>query len=168
LKSDVGPDGNLNVYQNGAIGYTICGVSAKVSALWRFEAPPGGGDTHYSKLTGTRGALIIQQGEAEHYLPTLYVENNSKDAAADFEGKLTAAVERLNGTWPGLRVKQNGARWEVTVPDKYRVGHEAHFAQVTEEYLRFLAEGKMPDWVVPNMLAKYYTTTEAWKLAHAK
>jgi hypothetical protein len=36
---------------------------------------------------------------------------------------------------------------------------------VTEEYLRFLSEG-MPDWVVPNLLAKYYTTTEAWRLAH--
>jgi hypothetical protein len=36
---------------------------------------------------------------------------------------------------------------------------------VTERFLRFLAEGKMPAWEVPNMLAKYYTTTEAYRLS---
>jgi predicted dehydrogenase len=169
LKSDIGPDGRLNVYENGDVNYTICGVAAKVTALWRFQAPPGGGDTHYSKITGTLATLMIQQGEAEHYQPTLYVEKNSSASANEFEAALRVAVERLRGTWPGLEVKPAGAaRWEIVVPEKYRVGHEAHFAQVTEEYLHFLAEGKMPGWVVPNLLAKYYTTTEAWRLAHAR
>jgi predicted dehydrogenase len=167
LKADTGPDGRLNVFQNGDVNYTICGSAAKVTALWRFEAPPGGGDAHYSRLTGTRAILTIEQGEAEHYQPTLYVQKNSDASAGEFERALRAAVERLGGSWPGLEVKPAGARWEVVVPDKYRVGHEAHFAQVTEEYLRFLAEGKMPEWVVPNLLAKYYTTTEAWRLSHA-
>ena len=36
---------------------------------------------------------------------------------------------------------------------------------MTEKFLRFLSEGKMPDWEVPNMLAKYYTTTEAYRLS---
>jgi predicted dehydrogenase len=168
LKADIGPDGRLNVFENGDVNYTICGVAAKVTALWRFEAPPGGGDTHYSRLIGTRAILTIEQGEAEHYQPTLYVEKNSGASTAEFERALRAAVERLCGTWPGLEVKPAGARWEITVPDKYRVGHEAHFAQVTEEYLRFLAEGKMPEWVAPNLLAKYHTTTEAWRLAHVR
>ena len=168
LKTDIGPDGRLNVFQNGDVNYMICGVAAKVSALWRFEAPPGGGDTHYSRLIGTRAILTIQQGEAEHFQPALYVEKNSGVSAAEFERALRVAVERMCGRWPGLEVKPAGPRWEVLVPDKYRVGHEAHFAQVTEEYLRFLAEGKMPAWVVPNLLAKYYTTTEAWRLAHVR
>ena len=47
------------------------------------------------------------------------------------------------------------------IPAKYRVGHEAHFGQVTEHFLDYLKEGKLPDWEVPNMLAKYYTTTSA-------
>ncbi len=46
------------------------------------------------------------------------------------------------------------------------MGHEQHFAQVTEKFLRFLAEGNMPAWEVPDMLAKYYTTTEAYRLSH--
>jgi hypothetical protein len=48
------------------------------------------------------------------------------------------------------------------------VGHEAHFAQVTEKYLRYLAQGKLPAWEVPNMLAKYYVTTKAYELSRTK
>jgi hypothetical protein len=48
------------------------------------------------------------------------------------------------------------------------VGHEAHFAQVTENYLKYLAAGQLPEWEVPNMVAKYYTTTEAYRLSHRR
>ena len=91
---------------------------------------------------------------------------HGRHTRAQFEETLRAAVAKLNATWPGLDVKPAGAAWEIVIPDKYRVGHEQHFAQVTENFLRFLAEGNMPDWEVPNMLAKYYTTTEAYRLSH--
>ena len=45
------------------------------------------------------------------------------------------------------------------------VGHEAHFGEVTRHFLEYLSEGTLPAWEVPNMLAKYYTTTQAWKMA---
>jgi hypothetical protein len=55
-------------------------------------------------------------------------------------------------------------KWKVNMPDKYHVGHEAHFGQVTQQFLKFLVGG-MPEWEVPNMIAKYYTTTQALKKA---
>jgi Fe-S cluster assembly scaffold protein SufB len=58
--------------------------------------------------------------------------------------------------------------WTVDIPAQYKIGHEAHFGQVTEDYLRYLKEGKLPEWEVPNMIVKYYTTTEALKLARLK
>ena len=67
----------------------------------------------------------------------------------------------------GLEVKAAGQWWEIVVPEKYSVGHEAHFAQVTDKYLAYRAKGSLPDWEVPNMLAKYYTSTEGYRLAHA-
>src|ERR1035441_5797154 len=79
---------------------------------------------------------------------------------------LRAAVAKLQATWPGLDVKPAGTAWEIIIPDKYRVGHEQHFAQVTEKFLRFLADKSMPGWEVPNMIAKYYTSTEAYRLSH--
>jgi hypothetical protein len=32
-------------------------------------------------------------------------------------------------------------------------------------YLQYLIDGKLPEWEVPNMIAKYYTVTQALKLA---
>jgi hypothetical protein len=168
LKADVRPDSALDVFQNGEVAYTLRGVHVKVRALWRFEAPAGGNDTHYSLLRGTRAWLRIEQGPKQHFAPTLYIEQKSRASAADFQRTLRAALAALGATWPGLDLKPAGDSWEILVPEKYSVGHEAHFAQVTEHCLRFLASGQMPAWEVPGMLAKYYTTTQAYALSHAK
>jgi len=52
------------------------------------------------------------------------------------------------------------------VPQSYHVGHEAHFGQVASTFLRYVTEGALPSWEVPNMIAKYHTTTRALALAH--
>jgi predicted dehydrogenase len=165
LKKDVGEDGALNVFQNGDVTYSIRGAHAKVTALWRFEAPPGAKDTHHSMLRGTRAVLQIKQGPEQGFQPTLYIENKSSSGPSEFEQTVRAAVAKLAATWPGLDIKPTGAVWQVVIPEKYSVGHEAHFAQVTENFLRYLGETPMPAWEVPNMLAKYYTTTEAYRLS---
>ena len=166
FKQDIGPDGALEVYANGEIAYALRGVNAKVTALWKFEAPPGAGDTLYALVRGTCCQLVIKQGAEQNYKPALYVQNPPPAAAAHFEQNLRLALAKLNATWPGLDLKPAGAGWEIVIPDKYRVGHEQHFAQVTEKFLRYLADGNLPGWEVPNMIAKYYTSTEAYRLSH--
>jgi predicted dehydrogenase len=168
LAKDVGADGALEVYANGEVAYALRGLHAKVTALWRYEAPPGASDTLHALLRGTRCQLLIQQGAEQNYKPSLYVQNPSTPDTNRFEPTLQAAVSKLNAKWPGLEVKRVGTAWEIVIPDKYRVGHEQHFAQVTEKFLRYLAEGRMPACEVPNMLAKYYTTTEAFRLSRDK
>jgi hypothetical protein len=44
-------------------------------------------------------------------------------------------------------------------------GHETHFARVTEKFLDYLKNKNIPTWEVPNMLAKYYTTTKGLEIA---
>lgn len=51
------------------------------------------------------------------------------------------------------------------IPEKYHVGHEAHFAQVTNKFLDYLQTEKLPAWEVPNMISKYYTTMLAMQIA---
>lgn len=166
LKSNVDADQGLNVFENGEANYTVRGVHAKVTVLWRFAAPPGAKDSHYSKLRGTRAVLTIKQEAGQGYRPTLYLENKSDANAAQFERIARQSVAKLAAKYPGVDLKPAGTMWQIVVPEHYDVGHEAHFAQVTEDFLRFLAQGKLPDWEVPNMLAKYYTTTEAYRLSH--
>ncbi|MHC5155741.1 MAG: putative oxidoreductase C-terminal domain-containing protein [Planctomycetota bacterium] len=55
--------------------------------------------------------------------------------------------------------------WKIIIPDKYHVDHEARFAQTMKQYIQYLKAGKLPQWEVANMIAKYYTTTEALKAA---
>ncbi len=168
LKKDVDAQGRLNVSANGDVIYTIRGVHAKVTARWDFGPAPGGGkDTHYSKLRGTRAVLTVKQGEAQHWEPTLYVQNSSNTPAAEFETALRRAVSKLCATWPGVDIKAGAGEWEIEIPPKYSVGHEAHFAQVTENFLRYVGDGRLPDWEVPGMLAKYYTSTEAYRLSQS-
>ena len=165
LKPNIGKDGAIHIDSNGAFTFALRGVHAKVSVEWRFEAPPGTGDTHYSLMRGTRAALIIRQGKEQNYKPTLYVEKRAATTDAEFERVLRTAITAIAKTWPGIDAKKNDAGWEIVIPDQYKNGHEAHFAQVAEKYLGFLAAVKMTDWEVPNMITKYNTIMQAYKLS---
>jgi len=165
LKPRLDPAGILPVYSNGEMVYRIKNHWARVSVLWNFEAPPGGGDTHFSVVRGTKADVIIRQGQEQNYRPELYVEPAAGADTVRFEGDLAAAVDKLNKRYPGLSLRREGAAWHVMIPDSYRIGHEAHFGQVANAYLEYLKKGKLPPWEVPNMLAKYYTTTLALETA---
>jgi predicted dehydrogenase len=166
LAKDV-KDGKVNVYSNGEMIYSLKGVFAKISVEWKYQAPPGGGDTHYSTMRGTQCDLTIKQGPDEKYLPTLYLENIKGLKLNEMEAKLKSALTEL--PYDSLSYEKVGANsFKINVLPKYRVSHEEHFAQVTSKYLSFLKDGKMPEWEVPGMITKYYTTTSALKLAKGK
>src|SRR6478752_1750664 len=167
LKGDV-KNGVLQVYSNGEMNYTLRGIHVKVSDAWQFEGPPGSGDTHFSIMRGTKANLMIQQGAEQKYKPVLYVERNASVAPAVFESALNAAIAGVQQKWPGVAVHRDGDRFAVDVPAKYDVGHESHFAQVTSDFLRFLRDGSMPAWEVPNMLVKYGTIMQAYDMSRAR
>jgi predicted dehydrogenase len=163
LKKDI-KDGDLNVYSNGEMIYQIKGVYAKVSVEWKFQAPEGGGDTHYSVMHGTTCDLIIRQGADEKFVPTIYIENVKGSSLNEF----TARLKEVIGTLPydSLLIESvNNKIIKINIPEKYRVTHEEHFAQVTSKFLEYLKAGKLPEWEVPGMITKYYTTTGALKMA---
>jgi len=156
----------LRVYSNGEINYSIKDVHARVSVTWNFEAPEGTGDTHYSVMRGSICDLEIRQGEAEGYKPTLYIQAAKTVAPDEFRSSLAAGVKQVAEKYPGVRAEEiDELNWKVHIPDHYKVGHEAHFGQVTEKYLDYLSRGTLPEWEIPNMIVKYYTTTEGLKLA---
>jgi predicted dehydrogenase len=164
LKKDVKGDA-LQVYANGEFTYRLRGVCAKVSVAWNFEAPQGAGDTHFSVMRGTKANLEIRQGPEQAYKPALFIEPAAGADAGAFERDLAAALPQITAKFPGVGLKKLKKGWEVLIPDSYKTGHEAHFAQVAGKYFRFLREGCMPAWEVPNTIAKYYTTTKALEMA---
>lgn len=165
LKGSVNAAGELEVYSNGEFTYTLRGVHAKVSVIWNFQAPEGGGDTHYSIMRGTAADLIIRQSKEQNYKPTLYVEKKSALSDEQFAKLLATGLDSLKKTYPGLALKPAAKGWEIVVPDPFKIGHEAHFAQVTAKYLNYLAAGKLPAWEVPNMITKCHTLIEAYQMS---
>jgi len=163
LQKDI-KDDKLNVYANGEMTYQIKGVYAQVSVEWKYQAPPGGGDNHYSVMHGSQCDLVIKQGAEEQFVPTLYVENVKGISFNEFSGKLENVLETL--PYDNLNIeKVNNNTLKINIPAEYRVGHEEHFGQVTAKFLEYLAAGELPGWEVPGMITKYYTTTSALEKA---
>jgi predicted dehydrogenase len=162
LKKDLKNDTTLNVYANGEINYSLRGVHTKLRALWNYSASEGG-DTHYSVIRGTKANVEIRQGKEEKFIPQLYIKPTNLN-----ENELHKAFEAIKSKYAGINLKKIGNEWKVEIPDSYRTGHEAHFGEVMERFLDYKSKNKMPEWEVPNMLVKYYTTTKALELAKKK
>ena len=81
---------------------------------------------------------------------------------------LKKKVEIIAATFPGIAFEDLGEEIRLTIPNKYRVGHEEHFAQVTDRFLEFVNRRAMPAWEKDNMLSKYYVTTRGVELSRAE
>jgi predicted dehydrogenase len=156
----------LEYYCNTRVSYTLRNLHIKLDVLWNFETPAGGGDTHLAVFRGSKSRIEVRQGKEQKYRPELYVVPNSAGEKDSLLAELKKKVESLVKTYPGIEVSDLGREFQITIPDKYRVGHEAHFAQVTNRFLEYLKNPKaLPGWEKPNMIAKYYTTTKGLELS---
>jgi hypothetical protein len=159
-------DGRLDYFANGEASYSVRGAHARVKATWSYEAAAGAGDTHTALVRGSLARLEVLQGAEQKWQPELYVVPNQPQDAAKLAAALERRVAELAKARPGLAVAVEGQRLRVVIPDRYRVGHEAHFAEVTERFLAYLKDpGSMPKWESANQLAKYRVTTEAFELS---
>ena len=156
------PGPAVEYFCNTAVSYAIRGIHTKLDVLWRWEAPSGTGDTHYAVYRGSKARVEVRQGAAENYRPELYVVPAESGAA----GTVLKRVEQLAGRYPGVAAELRGDEIRVTIPESYRVGHEAHFAQVTKQFFAYLRQPELlPGWENPNMLAKYFVTTKGVALS---
>jgi len=153
-------DGQLQYDGNTSLRYTLRGIHTRVKAAWDFEAAPGAGDTHYAAVRGTRSRIEVRQGPEQNYRTELYIVPLSPADHARVAEAAKARVASLQSTVRGLAIEDTGRELHVLVPEAYRTGHEAHFAEVTREFLGYVRNPKsMPAWEQSAMMAKYYVTT---------
>ncbi|MCS6852663.1 MAG: hypothetical protein NZ700_16020 [Gemmataceae bacterium] len=156
----------LHFVCNTQVSYTLRGIHVTLEVRWDYESKVGGGDTHRAVYRGSRSRLEVRQGPEENYRPELYVVPNSAAEAAAVAAALKRRVSAWQADYPGVQCRDRSDGWQVLVPDVYRVGHEAHFAQVTRQFLGYLRQpGSLPKWERPLMLAKYLVTTEGVRRA---
>jgi predicted dehydrogenase len=159
----------LDLYCNGSVSYVIRGIHVKVKVAWDYESQTGAGDTHYAVFRGTKSRVEIRQGKEEKYRTELYVVPNGNDARDEVMQALRKHIDRLQSKYQGVTFETQEGRFRISIPDKYRVGHEDHFAQVTDRFLEYFKNLEaMPAWEKSNMLSKYYVTTKAVELSRAR
>ncbi len=166
LQNQIIKDSILPYYCNGEILYQLKGTYVKTTTLWNYKSEYGAGDMYSSYMRGTNATLKIQQGPNESFKPVLYIIPNNNNSA--FEKALNASITKLQKDFEGVGVEKTNEGYKVTIPAKYIENHEEHFARVVQSYLGYLDKNNMPNWEVPNMLAKYYTTSSALTLAQTK
>ncbi|HYI96142.1 MAG TPA: putative oxidoreductase C-terminal domain-containing protein [Bryobacteraceae bacterium] len=148
----------LDYYCNNSVHYTLRGVHVKLDILWNWEAPAGAGDLYEATFRGSNARIEIRQGK----LPELYIVP-TRGRAGVFAA-VKNKINQLQTQFPGVTFNEQNGR--ITIPEKFHVGHEAHFAQVANRFFSYIASPKsMPSWERPNMLVKYFISTKGVELA---
>jgi predicted dehydrogenase len=161
-------DGQLDYYSNHTLHYTVRGVHVKLDIRWLWESPQGG-DVYEAAFRGTRSRAEIRQGREQNFRPELYVVPNPAERADEVFTALRKKIDGLQNDWPGVGMTVREREAHILIPDRYRLGHEAHFAQVTRAFLGYLRDpASLPAWEKSNMLVKYYVTTKAVELSHER
>jgi hypothetical protein len=147
--------GRLEYDCNGEVHYQIRGIHVHLTALWNYESPAGV-DLQHAIYRGTQARVDVRQGEKEKYVPEVYVVPATPQTRDAVARGLDAHMRRLQAEFAGVAYESVSGEFHVTIPDKYRVGHEAHFAQVLAQFLTYLGSPKsMPAWERANMISKY-------------
>lgn len=161
-------DGNLDYYCNNFVSYALRGVHVQMRVLWDFEGPPPT-DSYSAKFRGTKSSVEVRQGAAENFRPEVYVVPNTPAHKAEVFAGVRKRIGSLQSTFDALGVEERGGEFRLVIPDRHRVSHEGHFAQVTRRFFEYLKNpNALPAWEKPNMLAKYHVTTAGVELARAR
>ena len=156
---------DLDYYCNNSVHYTLRGVHVKLEILWMWEAPEGSGDIYEATFRGGKARVEIRQGESEKRVPELYIVPVADGLRDEVFAAARKRVAALQTQWPGLAIVEGSTEARIAIPDKFRVGHEAHFAQVTRRFFEYVqAPQSLPGWETANMLAKYHVSTRGTEL----
>lgn len=130
-------DGKLDYDCNNVIHYTVRGAHVALDIRWNWESAAG--DIYEASFRGTKSRIELRGNE-------LYVASQDPEVFAAL--KRSYSIERHEG------------EAHIVIPQKLRVVHEDHFAQVTNRFFDYLkAPATLPAWEQSNMLVKYFITT---------
>jgi hypothetical protein len=158
--------GELHYFTNNTVVYSARGHMIKLAVTWDFESPSGANDTMLSVYRGGKSEIMARQSAEEKYLPEVYVTPKPEHRAA-----VLAAIDRrlakLASRYPGLsRTEDKDGRVRIVIPQSLRIPDIDYFLMVAEMFAGYVRQpSTLPKWERPNMLAKYWITTQGVKAA---
>jgi predicted dehydrogenase len=151
----------VDYYCNTQVTYALRGVHVKLDVLWDYEAPSGGGDTHNAMFRGSRSHIEVRQSGGGK--PELYVV---PQAGTDVGRALENRLRAWQFAYGGIGLERGADGFHISIPDALRTGHEAHFAEVLGQFLKYLeVPSALPASERPQLLAKYFISTHGVALA---
>jgi len=154
--------GTLAYDCNVNLGYTVRGIHVGLDMVWEWLESAGGGDIHTEIWRGTKARIELRHGPKYGWRPELYVV-----PVADIGAALERRIADLAKTHKGLGVEKPGGAWKIVIPDELRIGHDAHFRELTNSFLAHIDNPtSLPAETNANLLAKYYVTTAAEAASH--
>ena len=159
-------DGSLEYFCNTLVTYALKGVHVKLNVIWDWEAPAGGGDTHYAVYRGSKARVEVRQGKAEGQRPQTYVVPGSGQDKASVAAAVVKRLAALQDRYPGVQAEERASEILVHIPDRLRTSHEDHFGEVARAFFGYLKDpASLPAWETANMLVKYTLTTRGTELS---
>jgi len=150
----------LEYFCNTRLHYEVRGIHVMLETRWERQARAGG-DTSHSRYRGSRAVLEIRQGATENWRPELYIV-----PVADIAAALERRIAVLQDAHPGIGLEQRNGEFRVAIPAALRLGHDAHFIQLTRQFLHYVDRpSSFPPSERANMLSKYYVCTEGVALS---
>jgi hypothetical protein len=159
-------NGSLEYFANTLVTYKVKGIHTKLNVIWDWEAPAGGGDTHFAFYKGTKARVEVRQGKSDKWRSELYVVPADPGKKLQITAAVGKRLSALADRYPGLTLEERPSEIHVVIPDKFRTTHEEHFGEVARRFFGFLKNPRsLPAWEKPNMLAKYWVTTKGAELS---
>jgi predicted dehydrogenase len=153
-------DGKLDYDCNNSVHYTVRGAHVALDIRWNWESADG--DIYEASFRGTKAKIELRQGVAQKFIPELYVVSQSPEVFAALDYWSATRQEQ----YPGLAIEHHAGEAHIVIPQKFRVGHEDHFAQVTNRFFDYLKNpSTLPAWEQSNMLVKYFVSTRGVEIA---
>jgi predicted dehydrogenase len=159
-------DGKLHYFTNNEVIYSARGHVIKASVTWDFESPSGANDTMLALYRGAKSEILVRQSAEEKYVPELYITPKPEHRASVLKG-IDRRLAKLASKYPGLtRDEGKDGRIHIVVPKALRIPDIEYFLMVSERFAGYVRKPEtMPSWETPNMLAKYWVTTQGVKAA---
>ena len=166
LKPDL-RDGKLEYFTNDSVTYKIRGHFVKLGVSWDFESSTGANDSMLAIYRGTKADVMARQSLAEKYVPEAYIQPKPGQREAVLAA-IDARLKRLSAQFPGLTRVDHPDGIRIVVPPSLRIPDMEYFRLLAERLAGFVRRPEtMPKWEKPNMLVKYWITTQGVKAARA-
>ncbi len=161
-------DGNLQYFTNNELIYTVRGHHVKLTVSWDFESPSGANDSMLGVYRGAKSEVMARQSKEENYLPEVYISPKPSEREAVIAA-LDRRLKALASRYPGLSYREEKGHIRIVIPKQLRRPDIEYFLLIAERFAGYVRQsGTLPSWEKPNMLAKYWVTTQGVKKAEEK